>query len=92
MVPMKIEGNDPRGLFLDLIKDGKMMIFDPFHSQMNDLAGNVLTLEKVGQSEESHRQEIDPQKMTNRPIVVSQLGDVQEETIHSFHRGNCKMS
>jgi hypothetical protein len=92
MVPMKIERNDLRGFFLNIMKDRKIMIFDPLHSYMYDLVGNVLTLEKVGQSEESHRQEVDPEKMINRPIVVSQLGDVQEETIHSFHRGNCKMS
>jgi len=91
MVPMKIEGNDSRGFFSNIIEDGKITICDPLDSQMYDLAGNVLTVEKVGQSEHSHGQEVNPNKLTNGPIVISQLGDVEEEAVYSFHRGNCKM-
>jgi hypothetical protein len=76
MVPMKIEGNNSRFFFSNIIKDRKLTIYDPLDSQMYDLAGNVLTLEKLGQSEQSHRQEVDPEKLINRPIVISQLGDV----------------
>ena len=43
---MEIEGNDPRIFFFNIIEDRKLTIFDPLHSQMYDLGGNVLTLEK----------------------------------------------
>jgi hypothetical protein len=92
MVPMEIDGNDSGGFLSNIIKDGKIVIFDPLHSQVDDLGGNTMALEKVGQSEESHWKEVDPDKLTNGPIVIFQLGDVEEKTIHSFHRGNYKMS
>jgi hypothetical protein len=92
MVPVKIEGYNPRGFFANIINDRKIVIFNPFYSHMYDLGRNTMTLKEVGQSEESHWQEVDPDKLINRPIVISQLGDVKEETVHSFHRGNCKMS
>jgi hypothetical protein len=54
MVPMEINGNHPRVLLLDIIKDGEIVIFNPFHSCMNDLGGDLMTLEKIGQSIDSH--------------------------------------
>jgi hypothetical protein len=91
MVPVEIEGNDSWSFFPNIIEDRKIVIFDPLHSDVYDLGRNVMTLEKVGQSKESHRQEVDPDKLINGPIVISQLGDVDEEAVHSFHRENCKM-
>jgi hypothetical protein len=76
MVPMKIESNHSRVFFSNIIEDRKIVIRDPLDSQMYDLVRNVVALEKVGQSEQSHRQEIDPDKLPNGPIVISQLGDV----------------
>jgi hypothetical protein len=76
MVPMKIEGNHSRVFFSNIIEDRKIVIRDPLDSQMYDLTGNVMTVEKVGQSEQSHWQEIDPDKLPNGAIVISQLGDV----------------
>ena len=28
----------------------------------------------------------------NGPVVIDEFGDVEEEAVYSFHRGNCKMS
>ena len=74
-------------LFSDIFEDGKIMIFDPLHSHVNDLGGNTTTLQQIGQCEKSHGQEVDPGKMMNGPIVIDQFGDVQEEAAQSFHRG-----
>jgi len=81
MVPVKIEGNDPRSLLSDMIDDGKMGILNPFNSHMYDLGGNAMTLEKVGQPKESHGQEIDPDEMIDGPVVISQLGDMKKNTV-----------
>jgi hypothetical protein len=48
MVPMETDGNDPRGLLLDVFENGKMMIFNPLHSHVHNLGRNALTLEEVG--------------------------------------------
>jgi hypothetical protein len=37
MMPMKIDGYDLRILLSDIIHDGKMWVFDPLHSQMDNL-------------------------------------------------------
>jgi hypothetical protein len=71
MVPVKIDRNHPGGFLPDIGEDGKIAIFDPFHSHMYDLSRNALTVKEVGQSEESHRQEVDPDKLINGPIVIS---------------------
>jgi hypothetical protein len=48
VVPMETDGNDPRGLLLDVFENGKMMIFNPLHSHVHNLGRNALTLEEVG--------------------------------------------
>jgi hypothetical protein len=70
MMPVEIEGNDPRGLLPDVFDDGKFVVFNPLYSQVHNLSGNVMTLEKVGQSEEPHGQEIDPDETIDRPVVI----------------------
>jgi hypothetical protein len=81
MVPVEIDGNDPRSLLPDIFDDRKSVIFNPFHSQVYDLGGNAMTLEKVGQPKESHGQEIDPDEMIDGPVVISQLGDMKKNTV-----------
>jgi len=78
MVPVEIESNDSWSFFPNMIEDRKIVIFDPLHSHVYNLSENAMTLEKVSQSEESHRQEVDPDKLINGPIVISQPGDVDE--------------
>jgi hypothetical protein len=56
-----------------------------------DLGGNAMTLEKVGQSKEPHGQEVDPDEMTDRPVIIIQFGDVEKNKIKAIHGGNCKM-
>ena len=48
---------------------------------MHDLSGDAAALEKVGQSEESHGQEIDPDEMIDRPVVIGQLGNMEKNTV-----------
>jgi hypothetical protein len=81
MMPVEIDGNDPRSLLSDIFDDGKFVVFNPLHSQVHNLSGNVMTLEKVRQSEEPHGQEIDPDEMIDRPVVIGQLGNMKEETV-----------
>jgi hypothetical protein len=58
---------------------------------MHNLGGDVVTLEEVSQSEESHGQKVDPNKIINRPVVIVQLGDMEKNTVKFSHWGNCKM-
>jgi hypothetical protein len=58
---------------------------------VDDLGGNTITLEEIGQSKEPHGQEVDPDEMIDRPVVIGQLGNMEENTIKFSHRGNCKM-
>jgi hypothetical protein len=58
---------------------------------VDDLDGNMMTLEKIGQSKKPHGEEVDPDEMIDRPVVIGQLGNMEENTIKSSHRENCKM-
>jgi hypothetical protein len=89
---MKVEGDDPRSLFPKILNDGKIVIFNPLHSQVDDLSGNAMALEKVGQSEESHGQKVDPDEMVDRPIIIGQLGDMEENKIRATHGGIVRCS
>jgi len=44
-----------------------------------------MTLEEVSQCQESHRKEVDPDELTNRPVIVDHFGDVKKEAIHFSH-------
>jgi hypothetical protein len=92
MVPVEVDGNNSRVFLFDIFDDRKMMILNPFHSHMHNLGGDVVTLEEVSQSEESHGQKVDPNKIIDRPVVIIQLGDMEKNTVKSSHWGNCKMS
>jgi hypothetical protein len=50
-----------------------------------------MPLEKIGQSEESHGKEVDPDEMMDRPVVIGQFGDMKKNTVKCSHRANCKM-
>jgi hypothetical protein len=91
MVPVEVQGDDPRGLLSQIVNDGKIVVFNPFHSQVNDLGGNTATLQNVGQSKESHGQEVDPDEMADRPVIIGQLRDMEKNKIKATHGGNCKM-
>jgi hypothetical protein len=91
MVPVEVDGDDSRGLLPDIVDDRKTMIFNPFHSHVDDLGGNAMALKEVGQSEEPHGQEVDPDEMMDRPVVIGQLGDMKKDTVKCSHRANCKM-
>jgi hypothetical protein len=91
MVPVEVHRYDPRRLLAKILNDGKMVIFNPLHSHVYDLSGYATALEKVSQSEEAHGQEIDPDEMIDRPVIVDQLGDMEKNNVRSSHRGNCKM-
>jgi hypothetical protein len=56
-----------------------------------DLGGNAMTLEKISQAEKSHREEVDPDEMIDRPVVIVQFGDMEKNTVEYSHRANCKM-
>jgi hypothetical protein len=92
MVPVEVHGDDSRVLLFDIWDDRKMVISNPFHSQMHHLGGNAVTLEEVGQSKKSHRHEVNPNKIMDGPVVIVQLGDMEENAVKSSHRLNCKMS
>jgi hypothetical protein len=47
MVPMEIHGNDPRTLLPDIFDDGKMVIFNPLHTEVDKLCRDTLTVEKI---------------------------------------------
>jgi len=49
------------------------------------LGGNALTLEKVGQPEESHGQEVDPDEMADRTVIIIQLGNMEKNKIKATH-------
>jgi hypothetical protein len=85
MVPVEVQGDDPRGLFSEILNDGKIVVLNPLHSQVDDLSGNTTTLENVGQSEESHRQEVDPDEMIDRPVIIGQLGNMEKNNIRATH-------
>jgi hypothetical protein len=70
MVPMEIDGNNPWSLLFDIREDGKIVIFNPLHSQVNDLAGNSMTLKEVSQAKKSHGKEVDPDKLINGSIII----------------------
>jgi hypothetical protein len=91
MVPVEVQGDDPRGLLSQIVDDGKIVVFNPFHSQVDDLGGNTATLQNVGQSKESHGQEVNPDEMADRPVIIGQLGDMEKNKIKATHGGNCKM-
>jgi len=92
MMPMKINGNDPRRLLSDIFNDGKTLILNPLHSQVDNLGRDPLSLKKVGQSKESHREKVDPNELINGSVVIDKFRDMNEKAVYSFHRGNCKMS
>jgi hypothetical protein len=92
MVPVEVDGNDSRGFLFDIFDDRKMMIFNPLHPHVYDLGGNMMTLEKVGQSEKPHGHEIDPDEMIDRPVIIGQFWDMEKNTVKFSHRRNCKMS
>jgi hypothetical protein len=71
MMPMKIDGYDLRILLSDIIHDGKMWVFDPLHSQVDNLRRDALSMKRIGQPEETHREEIDPDKLIDGPIVIA---------------------
>jgi hypothetical protein len=81
MMPVEIECNDPRGLIPDIFDDGKFVVFNPLYSKVHHFSGNVMTMEKVGQSEEPHGQEIDPHETIDRPVVIGQLGDMKKNAV-----------
>jgi len=87
MVPMKIDGNNTGLIFSEIREDRKSLIFDPLHTHVNNLSGDALALKEVGQSEKSHRQEVNPGKPINRPIIIYQLGNVEEKAAKMSHRG-----
>src|SRR4030042_795150 len=91
MVPVKIDSQDPRVFFFNIVQDRKIVIFNPLHSKVHNLSGNAMALEEVRQSKEPHRQKINPDKMIDGPIVIYQLGNVEKKAIQLYHRGNCKM-
>ena len=51
-----------------------------------------MTLEKVGQSKEPHRQEVDPDEMTDRPVIIGQFGDMEKNKINATHGGIVRCS
>jgi hypothetical protein len=50
-----------------------------------------MPLEKIGQSEESHGKEVDPDEMMDRSVVIGQLRNMEENTGECSHGANCKM-
>jgi hypothetical protein len=91
MVPVEVHGHDSRGLLPDIVDDGEFVILNPFHPHVHNLSGNAMTLEKIGQSEEPHGKEVDPDEMMNRSVVIGQLRDMEKNTVECSHRPNCKM-
>jgi hypothetical protein len=91
MVPVEVHRNDPGGLLPEIFDDREIVIFNPFYSQVYDLGGNTMALEKVGQSEEPHGQKVDPDEMTDRPVIILQFGNMEKNKIGTAHGGNCKM-
>jgi len=92
MVPVEVQGDDSRGLLAEIFNDRKMVVFNPLYSQVDDLGGNALTLEKVGQPEESHGQEVDPDEMADRTVIIIQLGNMEKNKIKTTHGGIVRCS
>jgi hypothetical protein len=92
VVPVEVQGDDPRGLPPNILNDGKIVIFNPLHSQVDDLSGNAMALEKVGQSQKPHGQEVDPDEMMDRPVIIGQLGNMEENKIRATHGGIVRRS
>jgi hypothetical protein len=90
MVPVKIDGDDPRGFFLDIVDDWEIRILDPLHSRVDHLRRDLMLLEKVRQPEKTYGKEIDPDTLIEGSIVIPELRDVKKKAIH--HRRDCKMS
>jgi hypothetical protein len=59
---------------------------------MYDLGGKSMTLEKVGQSEETHRQKVDPHEIIDRPVIIGQFGDMEKKKIKVTHGGIVRCS
>jgi hypothetical protein len=57
-----------------------------------DLGRNAMTLEKVGQPEEPHGQEVDPDEMTDRPVIIGQFGNMEKNKIKTTHGGIVRCS
>jgi hypothetical protein len=55
MVPVEVHRNDSGSLLPEIFDDSEIVIFNPLHTQVYNLGGKTMALEKVGQSEESHR-------------------------------------
>jgi hypothetical protein len=91
MVPVEVHRDDPGGLLPEIFDDREIVIFNPLYSQVYNLSGKTMALEKVGQSEEPHGQEVDPDEMTDRPVIIGQFGDMEKNEIKVTHGGNCKM-
>jgi hypothetical protein len=53
---------------------------------MYDLSGNAMALKKIGQPEEPHGKEVDPGEMIDRPVVIGQLRNMEENTGECSHR------
>jgi hypothetical protein len=70
MMPVKIDGYDLRPLPLDVIQNGEMRVFNPLHSKMDNLRRDTFSVEHIGQPEETHGKEIDPDKLIDGSIVV----------------------
>jgi hypothetical protein len=92
MVPVEVHRNDPGGLLPEIFDDREIVIFNPLYSQVYDLGGDAMTLEKVGQSEESHGQEVDPHKMTDRPVIIGHFRDMEKNKIKATHGGIVRCS
>jgi hypothetical protein len=92
MMPVEVNGNDSRVFLFDIFDDRKIVVLNPLHPHVHNLGGDLMTLEEIGQSEEPHGQEIDPDEMIDRPVIIGQLGDMEKNTVNSSHQRNCKMS
>jgi hypothetical protein len=49
-------------------------------------------VEEVGQSEKPHGQEVDPDEMTDRPVIIGQFGDMEKNKIKATHGGIVRCS
>jgi hypothetical protein len=92
MVPVEVHRNDPGGLLPEIVDDGEIVIFDPLQTQVDDLGGNTMTVETIGQSEEPHGQEVNPDEMTDRPVIIGQFGDMEKDKIKATHGGIVRCS
>jgi hypothetical protein len=46
-----------------------------------------VTVKEVGDRQNPHWKEIDPQELANGPVIVGQFRDVKKEAIHFSHGG-----